>query len=271
MLIDSHTHLGMRDFDEDRDQVVKRAKEAGIEIMLTVGTTIADCEKALSLTRRYEAVFAAVGIHPHDAKDIDNRTYDALRDLAGLDKVVAYGEIGLDFFRNLSPRPLQIKRFGEQLELACEIGLPVIIHDREAHRETVEMLGTRKGKMRGVIHCFSGDRNMAGKCLDMGFYISVPGNVTYDKAEELRKVVQYVPLASLLLETDAPYLAPLPHRGKRNEPAYVVKTAEKISELKGIPCAEVARATSENARALFFFTCRKSVALPENPPPAPPA
>jgi TatD DNase family protein len=270
MLIDSHTHLEMRDFDEDRDQVVKRALEAGIEIMLTVGTTIVDCEKALALTRRYEAVFAAVGIHPHDAKDIDNRTYDALRTLAGLDKVVAYGEIGLDFFRNLSPRPLQIKSFGEQLELACELGLPVIIHDREAHKETIEMLGVHKGKMRGVIHCFSGDRQMAGKCLDMGFYISVPGNVTYAKAEELRKVVQYVPLASLLLETDAPYLAPLPHRGKRNEPAYVVKTAEKVSEIKLIPCTEVARATSKNAQALFSFTCRKYVAPPENPPSAPP-
>ena len=257
MLIDSHTHLEMRECDEDRDQVVERARKAGVEFMLTVGTTVAYCKKAIALADHYEAVYAAVGIHPHDVKDIiDNRTYDDLREMARMDKVVAYGEIGLDFFRNLSPKALQVRRFGEQLELASELGLPVIIHDRDAHQETMEMLGIRKGNMRGVVHCFSGDRSMAGKCLDMGFSISAPGTVTFDKAEELRKVVQYIPLSSLLLETDAPYLAPQPHRGKRNEPAYVALTAEKVAAIKGISRKEVEEATSENAKKLFVFSRR---------------
>jgi len=257
MLIDSHTHLEMEEFDEDRDEVVDRAREAGLEFLITVGTTLAYCQKALELAGRYEEVYVAVGIHPHEAKDIDSHTYDELRSLAGQEKVVAYGEIGLDFFRNLSPRSVQIRRFGEQLDLASEIGLPVIIHDREAHGETIEMLGSLRGKLTGVIHCFSGDRDMARKCLDLGYYISVPGTVTFNKAEELRRVVQYVPLTSLLVETDAPYLAPEPHRGKRNEPAYAVKTAERMAELKGLSYAEVARATSENARALFGLPGRK--------------
>jgi TatD DNase family protein len=253
MLIDSHTHLELKDFDRDRDEVVERAREAGIEFMVTVGTTIDDCKKALSLASKYDAVYVAIGIHPHEVKKIDNRTYDALRELAHMDKVVAYGEIGLDFFRNLSPRELQIKRFGEQLELACEIGLPVIIHDRDAHRETIEMLSARRGRIRGVVHCFSGDRAMAKKCLDLGFFISVPGTITFNKAEVLREVVKYIPLASLLVETDAPFLAPVPHRGKRNESAYVVHTAAKVAEIKGVSQQETEDATSENAKALFAF------------------
>ena len=256
MLIDSHTHLEMEDFDGDRDAVVERARQAGVTSMITVGTSLAYCRKALDLAGRYPEVYVAVGIHPHDAKDIDKGTYDALRELAKREKVVAYGEIGLDFFRNLSPRQVQLERFGEQLELAEEIGLPVIIHDRAAHQETLEMLGARPGKLGGVIHCFSGDRTMAKQCLDLGFAISVPGTVTFDKAEELQRVVEYVPLECLLVETDAPYLAPQPHRGKRNEPAYVAKTAAKIAELKGLSYEEVACRTAENARALFGLTGR---------------
>ena len=256
MLIDSHTHLEMEDFDGDRDAVVERARQAGVTSMITVGTSLAYCKKALDLAGRYPEVYVAVGIHPHDAKDIDKGTYDALRELAGREKVVAYGEIGLDFFRNLSPRQVQLDRFGEQLDLAEEIGLPVIIHDRAAHQETLEMLGARPGKLGGVIHCFSGDRTMAKQCLDLGFAISVPGTVTFDKAEELQRVVEYVPLEYLLVETDAPYLAPQPYRGKRNEPAYVAKTAAKIAELKGLSYEEVACRTAENARALFSLTGR---------------
>lgn len=257
MLIDTHTHLEMDDFNEDRDAVVERARQAGIEYMITVGTTLAHAKKALEMAGRYEEVFAAVGVHPHDAQSIDDGTYDALRELAAKEKVVAYGEIGLDFFRNLSPRKTQIRRFGEQLELAVEIGLPVIIHDREAHGETIEMISSLQGRLSGVIHCFSGDRAMAGKCLDLGFRISIPRTVTFDKAYELQKVVQYIPLTSLMVETDAPYLAPQPHRGKRNEPAYVVKTAEKIAELKAVPYGEVERVTTENAKALFGLNDRR--------------
>lgn len=252
MLIDSHTHLEMDEFEEDRDAVVARAIQAGVKFMITVGTTLAHCQKALELAGRYAEVYVAVGIHPHDVKDIDNRTYDTLRQLARRDKVVAYGEIGLDFHYDLSPRQTQIARFDEQLALAAELGLPVIIHNREAHQETLAMLNDhRQGELRGVIHCFSGDRDMAGKFLDLGFCISIPGTVTFKKAEELRQVVQYVPLTSLLIETDAPFLAPQPYRGKRNEPAYVAKTAGKIAELKGLAYEEVAQATTENALALF--------------------
>jgi TatD DNase family protein len=253
MLIDTHTHLELEDFDRDRDEVIDRARKAGIEFMVTVGTTIGDCKKALSLASKYNEVYVAIGIHPHEVKKIDNRTYEDLRELARMDKVVAYGEIGLDFFRNLSPRELQIKRFGEQLELACEIGLPVIIHDREAHKETIEMLTARRGRVHGVVHCFSGDKAMAKKCLDLGFFISVPGTVTFNKAEVLKEVVKYTPLSSLLVETDAPFLAPVPQRGKRNESSFVVHTAAKVAEIKSIPLQEIGDATSKNAKTLFIF------------------
>jgi TatD DNase family protein len=250
MLIDSHSHLEMGDFDRDRDEVIKRAGQAGVDVIITVGTTLGDCKKAVSIVRQYEPVYAAVGIHPHEVKDIDNTTYDDLRELSKGEKVVAYGEIGLDFFRNLSPRDVQIRRFGEQLELAGEVGLPIIIHDRDAHKEILEMLRGWKGK-RGVIHCFSGDFRMARKCLDMGFYISIPGAVTFGKSEKLQDVVKRTPITGLLLETDAPYLTPHPNRGKRNEPAFVVHTARKVADIKGLTFEYVASVTSENTRDLF--------------------
>lgn len=250
MLIDSHSHLEMGDFDRDRDEVIRRAGQAGVDVIITVGTTLSDCKKAVSIVRQYGAVYAAIGIHPHEVKDIDNTTYDDLRELSKGDKVVAYGEIGLDFFRNLSPRDVQIRRFGEQLELAGEVGLPIIIHDRDAHKEILEMLRGWKGK-RGVIHCFSGDFGMARKCLDMGFYISIPGAVTFGKSEKLQDVVKRTPITGLLLETDAPYLTPHPNRGKRNEPAYVVHTAKKVADIKGLTFEHVASVTSENTRDLF--------------------
>jgi TatD DNase family protein len=195
-------------------------------------------------------VYAAIGIHPHEVKGINDETYDHLKRLAKSEKIVAYGEIGLDFFRNLSPRDLQIKRFGEQLELAREINLPIIIHDREAHQEILEMLRGWKGR-QGVIHCFSGDYRMAQECLDMGFYLSIPGAVTFGKSEKLQEVVRRIPLSNLLLETDAPYLTPHPNRGKRNEPAYVVHTARKVAEIKGLSFENVADVSSRNARSLF--------------------
>jgi TatD DNase family protein len=251
MLIDSHAHLEMREFDADRDDAVRRAKEAGVDVIVTVGTNLRDCRKVLAIAARHEAVYAALGVHPHDVKGIDERTYDDIRKLVKQPKVVAYGEIGLDFYRNRSPRDVQIRCFGEQLELADEFDLPVIIHDRDAHAETLKMIGAWKGKKRGVVHCFSGDAAMAKKCLDMGFYISIPGPATYPKAEKILDVVRQVPLGRLLVETDAPYLTPQPHRGMRNEPAFVVHTARKIAEVKAVPFAEVAAATSQNARDLF--------------------
>ncbi len=251
MAIDTHAHLEMEAFDRDRDEVLKRAAEAGLTAIITVGTTLADCIKAVDLAGQYPHLYAAIGIHPHEVKGVDAGTYDALRLLAQRDKVVAIGEIGLDFFYNHSPREIQLRRFEEQLDLAEELDTPVIIHDREAHAETLEILRPRKGRLRGVLHCFSGDWAMARECLDMGFHLSVAGPVTYPKADRLRDVAREMPLERLLIETDAPYLAPQPHRGKRNEPAYVVETAECLAKLRGMPVDELKRLTAANARGLF--------------------
>ncbi len=251
MFIDSHAHLEMKEFNRDRPEVLARALQAGVSHIITVGTTLSDCMKALSIARQYDNVYAAVGIHPHEVKTIDGQSYNTLKTLAKENKVVAYGEIGLDFFRNLSPRDVQIRRFGEQLDLADELDLPVVIHDREAHGETMNMLKTWKGKKRGVVHCFSGDRAMARTCIDLGFFISIPGPITFPKSDRLREIVKDIPLSRLLIETDAPYLTPHPHRGKRNEPAYVVHTARAIADVKGLPLEEVGRITSQNAKEIF--------------------
>jgi len=251
MAIDTHAHLEMEAFDGDREAVLARAAEAGLTAIVTVGTTLPDCEKAVALTRLYKPVYAAVGIHPHEVKDIDAATYDALRVLAQQEKVVAIGEIGLDFFYDLSPREVQLRRFQEQLNLAEELDLPVIIHDREAHPEILEILRSRKGSLRGVLHCFSGNWAMACECLDLGFHLSVAGPVTYRKADQLRAVAREVPLGRLLIETDAPYLAPQPYRGKRNEPAYVMETARYLAGIRGIPVDELEQQTTANARRLF--------------------
>lgn len=250
MLIDSHAHLEMKEFDHDREKVVERARQAGVGFIVTVGTNLALCRKAVELAERHENIYATIGIHPHDVINTDNKTFDALRELAHRKKVVAYGEIGLDFFRNISPQEKQIDLFGRQLELAKELQLPVIIHDRDAHEQTLRMVKA-SGICRGVFHCFSGDYNMARQCIDLGYYISVPGVVTFDKAKTIQDVARRVPLSSLLLETDAPYLAPIPHRGKRNEPSFIIQTAKKVAELKGVSLEEVADATTLNAKKLF--------------------
>ncbi|GAJ09283.1 unnamed protein product, partial [marine sediment metagenome] len=212
------------------------------------------CKKAISIANRYESVYAVIGIHPHEVKNIDDLTYESLKEISRTDKVVAYGEIGLDFFRNLSPRDVQIKRFGEQLELASEIALPVVIHDREAHRETMNMLKEWKGNRRGIIHCFSGDYEMAKKCLDMGFYISIPGTITFKKSEKLQEVVKNIPIDSILLETDSPYLTPHPRRGRRNEPANVIFTARRVAEIRGLSLEEIGKITSQNTKSVFGIT-----------------
>ncbi|MHB8772087.1 MAG: TatD family hydrolase [Syntrophales bacterium] len=251
MAIDTHAHLEMEAFDKDREDVLARAAAAGLTAIITVGTTIPDCEKALALARRYRQVYASVGVHPHEASGIDAASYDALRRFAAEPKVVALGEIGLDFFYDHSPREVQLRSFAAQLDLAAELDLPVIIHDRDAHGETLGLLRERRGRLRGVLHCFSGDAAMAEECVEMGFYISIAGPVTYPKADQLRSVAREVPVERLLVETDCPYLAPQPHRGKRNEPAYVIETARRLAELRGIPALEMEQVTAENARRLF--------------------
>jgi TatD DNase family protein len=252
MLIDSHAHLEMKEFDHDRDEVIGRARMAGVDFIVTVGTNLDLSRKAVLLAGHHENVYATIGIHPHDAGKIGNNTYDELKKLAGGEKIVAYGEIGLDFFRNSTPQKQQIERFSEQLQLAKELHLPVIIHDRDAHDQSLEMVKA-SGIRRGVFHCFSGDYAMARKCLDLGFYLSVPGVVTFDKAITIQNVVRQLPLSSLLLETDCPYLTPVPYRGQRNEPAYIVRTAKKVAEIKGLLWEEVAAITARNTLRLFHI------------------
>ena len=252
MLIDSHAHLEMKEFDSDREEVIKRAGNEGVDFIVTVGTNLKLSQKAVALAGKYENIYATVGVHPHDVAHTDEFTWGSLKELvhANQEIIVAYGEIGLDFFRNISSKEKQIEAFGRQLELACELNLPVVIHDREAHEQTLKMVKS-SGVRRGVFHCFSGDYEMARQCIDLGFYISVPGVVTFDKAKTIQDVVQRLPLSSLLLETDAPYLAPVPHRGKRNEPSFIVNTAKKVAEIKKIPWEEVAQATACNTMNLF--------------------
>ncbi len=250
MLIDSHAHLEMKEFDSDREEVIKRAGEAGVDFIVTVGTNLALSRKAVSLAQKYQNIYATIGIHPHDAAKTDNKTFESLKELAQRQKIVAYGEIGLDFFRNISSQDKQIAVFGLQLELAKELNLPVIIHDREAHELTLKMVKA-SGVRRGVFHCFSGDYVMAKQCIDLGFYISIPGVVTYGKAKTIQDVALRVPLSSLLLETDAPYLTPVPHRGKRNEPSFIIHTAKKVAEIKKVSLEDMAQMTSGNAMNLF--------------------
>ena len=250
MLIDSHAHLEMKEFDTDRQEVIERARQAGIDCIVTVGTNLSLSRKALSIARQYENIYATVGVHPHDVAKTDDKSFDDLKAMAQDPKVVAYGEIGLDYFRNLSPREKQVEMFGKQLELASELKLPVIIHDRDAHEETLSMVKA-SGVRRGVFHCFSGDWAMARLCIDLGFYISVPGVVTFDKSKVLQEVVRQAPLEAILLETDCPYLSPVPHRGKRNEPSFIIHTAKKVAELKGMTWENVAQTAARNTRKLF--------------------
>jgi len=252
MFVDSHAHLEMKEFETDRDEVIRRAQEQGVDMIVTVGTNLSLSRKAVAIARKYANVYATVGVHPHDVEKTIPETFDVLKDLVEQNRqeIVAYGEIGLDFFRNISPQKKQMDAFTRQLELARELNLPVIIHDREAHQQTLGLV-RESGVRRGVFHCFSGDYEMAKQCVDMGFYISIPGVVTFDKAKTIQEVAARVPISSLLLETDAPYLAPVPHRGKRNEPSFVVHTAKKVAEIRNIPLEEVARVTSMNAMNLF--------------------
>ena len=252
MLIDSHAHLEMPDFKRDLEQVIQRAKESGVGYIFTVGTEKKDWKRALEIANSHPSIYAILGVHPHNAKEIDDQTYPILRELCRNEKVKAYGEIGLDFYRNLSSRDVQLRRFREQIGLAKELGLPIVVHDREAHQETLEILKSEGAEeCGGIIHCFSGDYEMAKRCIDMGFLISVPGNITYKNAEGYREIIKRIPLESLLIETDSPVLTPVPFRGKRNEPSYVQYTAHKVAEIKKVSFEKVAEVTTENALRVY--------------------
>ncbi len=256
MLIDSHAHIDLPEFDKDRDQVMLRARERGVRAVINVGLDAASSRKALATAKKYEDVFVAVGCHPQEAAKMREEDLKSLAELAKDSLVVAIGEIGLDFYRNLSPRESQLEAFKKQLELAVELGLPVVIHCRQAHREVYDILSgwvkaNPGGEGRGVIHCFSGDIEMARRYIELGFYISLAGSVTYPSAGELVEVARELPLERLLLETDAPFLAPQAHRGRRNEPAYVALTAEKVAGIRQASVEVVAGATARNTIELF--------------------
>jgi len=240
----------MTEFDADREETLARAKSAGIELMVTVGYHLEASQRAVEAAQRYSQVYASVGIHPHDAKHYDEKTERALRELAGSPKVVAIGETGLDFFRDRSPRPAQIEAFRRQIHLAKERGLPLIVHDREAHQETMQILKEEQAEAV-VLHCFSGDLAMAEEAWARGYYTSIAGPVTYPKNEGLREVVRNARLDRFVLETDCPYLPPQAFRGQRNEPAHLLSTAHEVAGLLQMSLDALGRLTSENARRLF--------------------
>ena len=260
-LVDTHAHLDFPQFDADRESVLDRADAAGVGTIVNVGADLASSQRALALAASHPRIYAAVGIHPHDAKDLDGTTLSELGDLAGNPKVVAVGEIGLDYYRDRSPRDVQRWAFQTQLDWAAKLGKPVIIHDRNAHEEILAMLSEWAPGMKntelvgrlGVLHTFSGDLTMAQRAIELGFYISISGPVTYRNAHQLPEIVRALPLERLLLETDCPYLTPEPYRGKRNEPAYIRLVGERIAALKGISLLELARVTTANAQRLFGF------------------
>jgi TatD DNase family protein len=259
ILVDTHAHLDFDRFDDDRAAVIERAQAAGVGAIITVGTDVASSRAAVELAAQNDSVYATVGMHPHDARVLDGEALAELRGLGQRPEVVAVGEIGLDFYRDRSPRDVQRRAFRAQLAWAAALGKPVVIHDRDAHDEIMTVLsdwardqdGTPLEGRVGVLHTFSGDASMARRAVDVGFYISVSGPVTYRNAHDLAEAVRAVPLDRLLVETDCPFLTPHPHRGKRNEPAYVRFVAERVAELKGLPAAEVAQATTANAQQLF--------------------
>lgn len=252
MLFDSHTHLQLHDFDADRPDIIARAADAGVQQMLCIGFSEATSTQATELAEKHEGIHATVGIHPHEASHLTEATLDRLRNWADSSSVVALGEMGLDFYRNLSPREDQYHAFEVQLQLAAELRLPVVIHDRDAHDEILRVLQNHRGRVRGVMHCFSGDWEMAKKCMDLGFVISIAGPVTYRKSHQLQDVATRVPISRLLIETDCPWLAPQFRRGKRNEPSYVRAVAERVAKLRGISFDELASATTANAASLFL-------------------
>ena len=251
MLVDSHAHLQWASFSKDLEDVLDRAVREGVENVVNVGFDFDGSRKGIELADRYNELYAAVGFHPHVANQLNDNILDELEKLSENRKVVAIGETGLDYYRKLSPIEVQRRAFITQLSLAEKLDLPVIVHNREAHADIVKALSKFKGKIRGVMHCFSGSKDMARQCIKIGFYISFAGSVTYPNSRRLRDVVQWIDLSRILLETDCPWLAPQDVRGKRNEPAFLIFTARKIAELKKISMDELASATMANTNELF--------------------
>ncbi len=253
MFIDSHAHLDDERFNEDRTELINSLKENKIDMVLNIGYDLESSRASVQLANEYSQIYAVIGVHPHDAQDVPEDYLDQLRELSKEEKVLAIGEIGLDFYYDNSPRETQRKVFKEQIGLAKELNLPVVIHTRDADQETFEIIkeAVLNGGLKGVMHCYSGSVEMAREYLKLGFYISLGGPVTFKKARVPKEVAKAVPLNRLFIETDCPYLTPEPFRGRRNEPKLVAYTAETIAEIKGISIEELAEVTSRNVKELF--------------------
>lgn len=252
MYFDTHAHLDDNRFKGDQDAVIRRAREVGVELIVNVGYNLSSALNTLELTQKYEFIYGAVGMHPHEAQDLNEESLAQLRLLAQKPRVVAIGEIGLDYYYDLSPRDVQQTVFREMISLAQEVQLPIIIHDREAHEDTLRIVKEERAEeIGGVFHCYSGSLPLAQEIVELGFYLALGGALTFKNARKAVEVVRAIPLEYLLIETDCPYLTPVPYRGKRNEPAYVGQVAQAIAEIKGMPVAEVARVTLENGKRLF--------------------
>lgn len=253
MLIDSHAHLDDKRFDGDREYIIQNLRENGVELVLNIGADLQTSINSVNLAKEYENIYAVVGVHPHSAKDVTDETLEKIRELAKEEKVVAIGEIGLDFHYDNSPRDIQRKQFKAQLKLAKELDLPVVIHSREATQETFDIIKeeVEDGGLRGVLHAFSGSPEIAREYIKLGFLISIGGPITFKNARVVKEVAREIPLEHMLIETDCPYLTPVPYRGKRNEPIFVKYVAKEIAEIKGEDVEEVIRITNENTKRLF--------------------
>ena len=252
MLIDTHCHLDFKDFEDDRDAVLKRSRDTGVGVIINVGSSMEGTARSIKLAAENDFVYAAAGIHPHEADRVTETDIELFSEFLNKPKVVAVGEIGLDYYRNISSKENQKKLFEGLLRKAKEKSLPLMIHNRESHQDMLDILNNVMGSSAsGVMHCFSGDEIFLKKCLDTGFFISFTCNITYKNAGKLREIAKLVPMDRLLIETDAPFLAPQVFRGKRNEPMYVKYAAEEIAKIKGISFEEVSDITTANAKKLF--------------------
>lgn len=252
MLFDSHAHLDDERFDEDRDLMIRRARLNDVKYIMNPGADLASSQRAVKLAEQYDFVYAAVGVHPHDVENMNQEVLLTLKELAKSEKVKAIGEIGLDYYRDLSPRDLQAKWFIEQIRLAKELKLPVIIHDRDANDDVMRILKQENAFETGVLlHCFSGSKELARQYVNLGAMISIAGPVTFKNARKTLEVAEFVPLDRLLIETDSPYLTPEPYRGKRNEPMFVKYTCDQIAKIKNIESEELAEQTLINAKRTF--------------------
>lgn len=231
--------------------MIERAFAAGVNAIVSVGYDLSASREATKIANDHEGIYAVVGIHPHNAKAMSSSTVNSLRELAQDRKVVAIGEIGLDYYRDLSPRARQKEAFEQQIRLASELGLPIVVHDREAHHDVLEVLRRFGKEAKGILHCFSGDLRMTEEVIEMGYLVSIAGPVTYPNARKLHRLVQSLPDESIILETDCPFLPPQSRRGERNEPLFILETAHKVAELKGIQLDELVELTSRNARRMF--------------------